>query len=36
VFLRGLTWSLDGSSFIVGRYQGAGDIFLAERSTSRP
>jgi len=35
VFLRGLTWSADGSSFIVGRYQRAGDIFLAERSTSR-
>ena len=35
VFLRGLTWSPDGSSFIVGRYRWAGDIFLAERSTSR-
>ena len=34
VFLRGLTWSPDGSSFIVGRYRWAGDIFLAERSTS--
>jgi hypothetical protein len=35
VFLRGLTWSRDGSAFIVGRYRWAGDIFLAERSTSR-
>ena len=34
VFLRGLTWSPDGSSFIVGRYRWSGDIFLAERSTS--
>jgi Tol biopolymer transport system component len=34
VFLRGLTWSPDGSSFIVGRYRWAGDIFLAERSTT--
>jgi serine/threonine protein kinase/Tol biopolymer transport system component len=36
VFLRGLAWARDGSSFIVGRYRWAGDIFLAERSTSRP
>jgi Tol biopolymer transport system component len=35
VFLRGLTWSRDGSSFVVGRYRWAGDIFLAERSTSQ-
>jgi Tol biopolymer transport system component len=35
VFLRGLTWAPDGSSFIVGRYRWAGDIFLAERSTPR-
>ena len=33
VFLRGLTWSPDGSSFIVGRYRWTGDVFLAERST---
>jgi Tol biopolymer transport system component len=32
VFLRGLTWSRDGSSLIVGRIQWAGDIFFAERS----
>ncbi len=32
VFLRGLTWAPDSSSFIVGRYRWAGDIFLAERS----
>jgi Tol biopolymer transport system component len=31
VFLRGLTWSRDGSSLIVGRVQQTGDIFLAER-----
>jgi hypothetical protein len=35
VFLRGLTWARDGSSFTVGRYRWAGDIFLAERSTPR-
>jgi Tol biopolymer transport system component len=34
VFLRGLTWAADGTSFIVGRYRWAGDIFLAERSSS--
>jgi hypothetical protein len=34
VFLRGLTWARDGSSFIVGRYRWAGDIFLAERSAT--
>jgi hypothetical protein len=32
VFLRGLTWTRDGSSLIVGRIQWMGDIFLAERS----
>ena len=31
-FLRGVTWSRDGSSLIVGRIQWAGDIFFAERS----
>jgi len=36
VFLRGLTWALDGSSFIVGQYRWTGDIFLAERSAGRP
>jgi serine/threonine-protein kinase len=32
VFLRGLTWTPDGSSLIVGQYRWSGDIFLAERS----
>lgn len=32
VFIRGLTWTRDGSSLIVGRYRWSGDIFLAERS----
>jgi eukaryotic-like serine/threonine-protein kinase len=32
VFLRGVTWSRDGSSLIVGRIQWAGDIFFVERS----
>jgi len=32
VFLRGLSWAPDGASFVVGRYQLEGDIFLAERS----
>lgn len=32
VFLRGITWARDGSSLIVGRVQGTGDIFLAEKS----
>jgi Tol biopolymer transport system component len=35
VSLRGMTWSRDGSSLIVGRIQSAGDIFLAERSLRR-
>ena len=35
VYLRGLTWSRDGSSLIIGRIQGTGDIFLAERSMGR-
>jgi serine/threonine protein kinase/Tol biopolymer transport system component len=29
-FVRGLTWTRDGSSIIVGRYRRSGDIFLAE------
>jgi Tol biopolymer transport system component len=33
VILRGLTWSPDGSSLVVGRVQVSGDVFLAERST---
>ena len=28
VLLRGMSWSRDGSSLIVGRIQSAGDIFL--------
>jgi len=36
VFLRGLTWTPDGSSLIVGQYRWSGDIFLAERSAGRP
>ena len=35
VLLRGMTWSRDGSSLVVGRIQGAGDIFYAERSAPR-
>jgi Tol biopolymer transport system component len=35
VFLRGLAWSPDGSSLIVGRIRWTGDIFYAERSTGR-
>jgi Tol biopolymer transport system component len=34
VFVRGLAWTRDGSSLIVGRYRWSGDIFLAERSQS--
>jgi Tol biopolymer transport system component len=34
VFIRGLGWSRDGSSLVVGRVQSAGDIFLAERSAA--
>ena len=30
--IRGITWSRDGSSLVVGRVQRAGDIFFAERS----
>ena len=30
VRLRGITWSRDGSSIVVGRVQRSGDIFLAE------
>lgn len=32
---RGLTWSRDGSSVIIGRIQRSGDIFLAERAGAR-
>ncbi|MEO7796000.1 MAG: protein kinase [Thermoanaerobaculia bacterium] len=32
VRLRGITWSRDGASLVVGRIQRSGDIFLAERS----
>ena len=35
VFTRGITWSSDGKSLILGTYRWSGDIFLAERSTSR-
>jgi len=35
VRLRGITWSLDSSSIVVGRVQRSGDIFLAERSNGR-
>ena len=33
VFVRGMTWSHDGSSLILGRYRWSGDIFLADRSS---
>jgi len=32
VFTRGITWSSDGKSLILGTYRWSGDIFLAERS----
>ena len=35
VFTRGITWSTDGKSLILGTYRSSGDIFLAERSTPR-
>jgi Tol biopolymer transport system component len=35
VRLRGLSWSRDGASLVVGRILRSGDIFLAERSTAR-
>ena len=35
VFTRGITWSSDGKSLILGTYRWSGDIFLAERSTPR-
>ena len=35
VFTRGITWSSDGKSLIVGTYRWSGDIFLAERSAPR-
>jgi len=34
-FLRGVTWSRDGSSLTVGRVQSSGDIFFADRSVRR-
>ena len=34
VFVRGLTWSRDGSALIVGQIQWAGDIFVADRSVA--
>ena len=35
VFTRGITWSSDGKSLILGTYRWTGDIFLAERSAAR-
>ena len=35
VFIRGITWSHDGKSLIIGTYRWSGDIFLAERSTPK-
>jgi len=35
VYLRGMSWSRDGASLIIGRIQSSGDIFLAERSVKR-
>jgi len=35
VQVRGISWSRDGSSLIIGRIQSSGDIFLAERSVKR-
>ena len=35
VQVRGISWSRDGSSVIIGRIQSSGDIFLAERSVKR-
>ena len=35
VFTRGITWSNDGTSLILGTYRWSGDIFLAERSAPR-
>ena len=35
VFTRGITWSSDGKSVILGTYRWTGDIFLAERSAPR-
>jgi len=35
VFTRGITWSNDGQSLILGTYRSSGDIFLAERSVPR-
>ena len=35
VFTRGITWSSDGRSLILGTYRWSGDIFLAERSAPR-
>jgi Tol biopolymer transport system component len=33
--VRGMSWSRDGSSLILGRIQSSGDVFLAERSARR-
>jgi hypothetical protein len=33
-FVRGIAWTRDGSSLILGRYRWSGDIFLAERSAT--
>jgi Tol biopolymer transport system component len=35
MFTRGITWSSDGKSVIVGTYRWSGDIFIAERSAPR-
>ena len=35
VFTRGITWSSDGKSLVLGTYRWSGDIFLAERSAPR-
>ena len=35
VFTRGITWSSDGKSLILGTYRWSGDIFIAERSAPR-
>ncbi|HEX8031945.1 MAG TPA: LpqB family beta-propeller domain-containing protein [Vicinamibacterales bacterium] len=35
IFVRGMSWSRDGRSLILGTYRWSGDIFLAERSAPR-
>jgi serine/threonine protein kinase/Tol biopolymer transport system component len=35
IFTRGMTWTRDGASLILGTYRWSGDIFLAQRSPSR-